>query len=36
MCEKRQFDVALVLVAVAHYDRVALALHSDNGVQLGL
>ena len=36
LCEQRQFDVALVLVAVAHDDRVALALHSDNGVQLGL
>ena len=36
LCEQRQFDVALILVAVAHDDRVALALHSDNGMQLGL
>ena len=34
--EQRQFDVALILVAVADDERVALALLGDNGVELGL
>ena len=34
--QQGQLDVALVLVAVADYERVALALHRDDGVQLGL
>ena len=36
LCQQCQLDVALVLVAVAHDDRVALALHGNDGVQLGL
>ena len=36
LCQQCQLNVALVFVAVAHDDRVALALHSDNGVQFGL
>lgn len=34
--QQRQLDVALVLVAVADDDRVALALYGYHGVQLGL
>ncbi len=34
--EQRELYVALVFVAVAHYYRVALALHGNHGVQFGL
>ncbi len=34
--EQRQLDVRLVFIAVADDERVALALHGDDGVQLGL
>ncbi len=33
--QQRQFDVALVLVAIAYDQRVALALDGDDGVQFG-
>ena len=36
LCQQGQFDVALVLVAVADNDRVALALHGNHGMELGL
>ena len=36
LCQECQFDVALVLVAVADNDRVALTLHGDDRMQLGL
>ncbi len=34
--QKGQLDIVLVLVAVAHDERVALALHGDHGVEFGL
>ena len=34
--EQGQFDIALVLVAIADDDRITLALDGDNGVELGL
>ena len=34
--QQRQFNIALVLVSVAHDERVALALYGDDGMQFGL
>ena len=36
LCQQGQFDVALVFVAVADDERVALALHGDDRMQFGL
>ena len=36
LCKQGQFDIALVLIAVADDDGVALALHGNHGMQLGL